>query len=51
MSACRVAQSVIFYFSEKSTDETYRFVTRRENEVFLAERTTLYEKIVSALDP
>lgn len=49
MSACRVAQSVIFFYAEKSSDETYRFVTRRENEIFLAERTALYEKIRTKL--
>ena len=49
MSAIRVAQSVIFTYASMSTDETYRFVTRRENEVFLAERMALYESIVSKL--
>ena len=49
MSACRVAQSVIFSFAAKSSDDTYRFVTRRENEVFLAERTALYESITAKL--
>lgn len=49
MSATRVAQSVIFTYASMSTDETYRFVTRRENEVFLSERTALYESIVSKL--
>ena len=49
MSACKVAQSVIFTFAAMSTDETYRFVTQRENEVFLSERTALYESIVSKL--
>ena len=49
MSAIRVAQSVIFTYASMSTDETYRFVTRRENEVFLSERTALYESIVSKL--
>ena len=47
MGACRAAQSVIFSFAAKSSDETYRYVTRRENEIFLAERTALYESIVS----
>ncbi len=50
MAACRTAQSVIFSFASQSSDETYRFVTRRENEVFLAERTALYESIVGKLD-
>ena len=47
MSACRVAQSVILSFADLSTDDTYRFVTHRENEVFLAERTALYESILN----
>ena len=50
MSATRVAQSVIFSYADKSGDETYRFVTRRENEIFLSERKALYESIVSRLD-
>ncbi len=50
MCACKVAQSVILSFSALSSDETYRFVTRRENEVFLQERTAIYESILSALD-
>ena len=33
MSACRVAQSVIFSYASLTSDETYRFVTRRENEI------------------
>ena len=49
MGAVRTAQSVIFSYADKSSDETYRFVTHRENEVFLAERTALYESIVSKL--
>ena len=47
MCACRTAQSVIFSYAVKSSDETYRFVTRRENEIFLSERTALYESIIS----
>ena len=47
MCACRVAQSVIFFYADQSSDETYRFVTHRENEVFLAEREALYESIRS----
>ena len=46
MSACRVSQHVIAAFSSLSSDETYRYVTRRENEVFLAEREELYNKII-----
>jgi formiminotetrahydrofolate cyclodeaminase len=50
MSAVRVAQSVIFSFADQSSDETYRFVTHRENEIFLKERTELYESIVSKIE-
>lgn len=49
MSACRVARSVVLSYAALSSDETYRFVTQRENEVFLAERTALYESMVSKL--
>lgn len=50
MGACKTAQSVIFSYAERSSDETYRYVTRRENEIFLAERTALYESIRAKLD-
>lgn len=50
MCACRVAQSIIFSYALQSSDETYRFVTRRENEIFLEERTELYKSIQSKLD-
>lgn len=46
MSACRVSQHVIASISSLSSDETYRYVTRRENEVFLSEREELYNKIL-----
>jgi formiminotetrahydrofolate cyclodeaminase len=45
MGACRVAQSVIFFYADQSSDETYRYVTHRENEIFLAEREALYRSI------
>ena len=51
MAAVRVAQSVIFSYADLSSDETYRFVTHRENEIFLAERSALYESIVSKIAP
>ena len=47
MCACRVSQSVILSFSARSSDETYRYVTSRENEVFLAERMALYESVIA----
>ena len=49
MCAVKVAQSVIFSYADQSSDETYRFVTHRENEIFLAERKELFESIVSKL--
>ena len=49
LGAVKLAQSVIFSYAEQSSDDTYRFVTRRENEVFLNERKALYESIVSKL--
>lgn len=49
MAAVRVAQSVIFSLADLSTDETYRFVTHRENEVFLAERQEIYERIAALI--
>ena len=45
MCACRLAQSVIFCYTDMSCDDTYRYVTHRENEVFLAERTELFDRI------
>lgn len=50
MCATKVAQSVIFSYALQSTDDTYRFVTTRENEIFLTERTALYESILSKLE-
>lgn len=49
MCACRVAQSVIFSFADQSSDETYRFVTHRENEIFTSEREALYQSIRAKL--
>ena len=49
MCAVKVAQSVIFFYADQSSDETYRFVTHRENEIFLSERTALYESISAKL--
>ena len=49
MCACRVSKSVIHSFSSLSSDDIYQFVTDRENEIFLAERTDLYEEIISKI--
>ena len=47
MTSVKVAQSVIFSFADQSSDDTYRYVTHRENEIFLSERTELYNSILS----
>ena len=49
MSAVRVAQSAIFFYADQSSDDTYRFVTHRENEIFLDERKALYDRILAKL--
>ena len=45
MSACRVCQSIIFHYADMCSDEIYRYVTHRENEVFMTERSEIYERI------
>lgn len=47
MAAVRVAQSVIFSIANLSSDETYRYVTHRENEIFLSERQEIYDRILA----
>ena len=49
MTSCRVSRSVILSYAALSTDDTYRYVTRRENEIFMAEREELYASISSKL--
>ena len=49
MASCRAAQSVIFSYAALSSDDTYRYVTKRENEIFLAEREALLAGIASKL--
>ena len=49
MSACRVSRGIVLSFAAKSSDETYRYVTKRENEVFYAERKELYDRIMERL--
>lgn len=49
MASCRAAQSALFAYADLSTDETYRFVTHRENEIFLEERQALYDQIVGVI--
>lgn len=47
--ACKVSRNTVLAFGDKSTDEIYRYVTKRENEVFLSERTALYDSVLSKL--
>ena len=45
LSAVRTAMSYILHLSASSTDETYRFVTRRENEITLQQAEELFEAL------
>lgn len=47
ISACRV---YVVNLADKCSDETYRFVTRRENEISLAACKASYEKILSRVE-
>ena len=49
LCASRVSISVILSYSAQSGDETFRYVTKRENEVFLAEQKELYEGVAEKL--
>ena len=49
MTSCRVSRSVILSYAMLSTDDTYRYVTRRENEIFMAEREELYASLTAKL--
>lgn len=48
MGTVRSAVHYILYMAEKSTDETYRFVTKRENEMTLAQYETVFRQIAAA---
>ena len=49
MASCRVSRSVILSYAALSTDDTYQYVTRRENEIFMAEREELYAGLAAKL--
>ena len=47
ISSCRV---YLVNLADKCSDETYRYVTRRENEISLAACRKAYEKILSKVE-
>ena len=49
MASCRGSRSVILSYAALSTDDTYQYVTRRENEIFMAEREELYAGLAAKL--
>ena len=50
MAAARTARSYIVDMAAYSSDETYRFVTRRENELLLAQFAHLAEEIIKSVE-
>lgn len=50
MAAARTARSYIVDMAAYSSDETYRFVTRRENELLLAQFAPLAEEIIKSVE-
>ena len=50
MAAARTARCYIVDMAAYSTDETYRFVTRRENELLLAQFAPLAEEIIKSVE-
>ena len=50
MAAVRSARLYIVDMGDKSSDETYRFVTRRENEITLSQCAELYGDILHAVE-
>ena len=50
MAAARTARCYIVDMAAYSTDETYRFVTRRENELLLAQFSPLAEEIIKSVE-
>ena len=50
MAAARTARSYIVDMAAYSSDETYRFVTRRENELLLAQFSPLAEEIIRSAE-
>lgn len=49
LSATRVAREAILFQAAQSCDDTYRYVTERENEISLQEQEKTYERIRRAL--
>ncbi len=49
MGALRTAMRYILGMSANSTDETYRFVSRRENEITLEQVQPVYDRILARL--
>lgn len=47
LAAMKCAMSYSLYISAQSADETYRFVSRRENEITLTQYRAVYEEIIS----
>ena len=50
MAAARTARCYIVDMAAYSTDETYRFVTRRENELLLEQFAPLAEEIIKSVE-
>ena len=50
LGAVRTAMSYILHMSAFSTDETYRFVTRRENEITLSQAEELFAALEKELE-
>lgn len=50
MAAARTARSYIVDMAAYSSDETYRFVTRRENELLLAQFAPMAEEIIKSAE-
>lgn len=50
MAAARSARSYIVDMAAYSSDETYRFVTRRENELLLAQFAPMAEEIIKSVE-
>ncbi|MBR1456405.1 MAG: cyclodeaminase/cyclohydrolase family protein [Oscillospiraceae bacterium] len=49
MAAIRASMRYILHMSSGSMDETYRYITRRENEITLEQSTEVYEAILAKL--
>lgn len=47
MGASRMAVHYILDMSQRSSDETYRFISRRENEITMGQLRQMYEQLLS----